>query len=82
MGGLLAAGFDPQAPRFQKNGRGALDSLLAFQESSGAFVYIQQPGKEEVRLMATLDALIALVEQTHGMAVCRHVYLPLVIRQK
>ena len=80
VGGLWAAGFDPQAPRFQKNGHGALDTLLTFQEPSGAFVYIQQPGQEEVRLMATLDVLTALASQLNGAQVCRIVYLPLMLR--
>jgi len=80
VGGLWAAGFDPQASRFVKNGHGALDSLLTFQEPSGAFVYIRQAGQEEVRLMATLDVLAALASQLNGAPVCRAVYLPLVLR--
>ncbi len=80
VGGLWAAGFDPQAPRFEKNGHGALDTLLAFQEPSGAFVYIRQPGKEEVRLMATLDVLTVLAPKLDGATVCRALYLPLVLR--
>ena len=62
VAGLKAAAFDPESPSFQKNGLGAQASLLAFQEASGAFVYIRQPGLEEVRLMATVDALNALVQ--------------------
>ena len=80
VGGLWAAGFDPQASRFEKNGHGALDTLLTFQEPSGAFVYIRQPGQEEVRLMATLDVLAALASQRNGASVCRVIYLPLVLR--
>ena len=80
VGGLWAAGFDPQASRFEKNGHGALDTLLTFQEPSGAFVYIRQPGQEEVRLMATLDVLAALASQLNGASVCRVIYLPLVLR--
>jgi hypothetical protein len=80
VGGLWAAGFDPQAPRFVKNGHGAVDTLLTFQEPSGAFVYIRQPGQEEVRLMATLDVLTALASQLNGASVCRVIYLPLVLR--
>ena len=57
VAGLNATGFDPRATRFQKNGHGALDTLLTFQEASGAFVYVQQAGKEESRLMATVDVL-------------------------
>lgn len=60
--GLRALGLDPQLPCFRKAGRGALDVLLAYQEPGGAFVYIQQPGREESRLMATVDVLNAVVE--------------------
>jgi len=80
VGGLRATGFDPQSQRFEKHSRGALDTLLTFQEPSGAFVYIQQPGKEEVRLMATLDVLTALTAKLDGAPVCRALYLPLVRR--
>jgi hypothetical protein len=80
VGGLWATGFDPQAPRFEKNGHGALDTLLTFQESGGAFVYIRQPGQEEVRLMATLDVLAALASQLTETPPCRAVYLPLLLR--
>jgi hypothetical protein len=73
VSGLRAAGYDPDAPRFQQGGVGGLSALLGFQEPSGAFVYIQQPGQEEVRLIATLEALMALVQR-------RPLYLPLVLR--
>ena len=68
VAGLRAAGFDPNGPPFRVNGQGALDKLLSFQEPSGAFVYIQQPGKEENRLMATLDAWPALAQPQAGPA--------------
>jgi Prenyltransferase and squalene oxidase repeat len=87
VGGLWAAGLDPQGSRFQrgaaesrafgggafpaKKGRGALDSLLGFQEWSGAFAYIRQPGLEEVRLLATTDALGALAPRVAGQLQCR-----------
>jgi hypothetical protein len=80
VGGLRAAGFDPQAARFQKNGRGALDQLLAFQEASGAFVYIAEAGKEESRIMATLDALTALAPYLAGQSPCRSFYLPVFLK--
>jgi hypothetical protein len=54
---------------------------LAFQEASGAFVYIRQPGMEEVRLMATADALNALLQPMAQPVTCRSLYLPLVLRQ-
>jgi hypothetical protein len=73
VAGLRAAGYNPDAPPFQVGGVGGLQALLTFQESSGAFVYIQQPGKEEVRLLATLEALVALGWRDP-------LYLPLVLR--
>ena len=60
------------------NGVGGLQALLGFQEASGAFVYIQQAGKEEVRLMATLEALMALSQRT--MPYPPALYLPMVLR--
>lgn len=80
IAGLAATGSDPQGLRFQKNGRGAVDTLLTYQEASGAFVYIQEVGKEETRLMATVDALNALAQPKVTQPVCRPLYLPLVIR--
>ncbi len=70
LNGLLAAGFDPQSPEFERQGHNLLTTLLSFQEDTGAFVYIRQPGKEEVRLMATLDALIALAPVLPAQALC------------
>jgi hypothetical protein len=72
VSGLRAARYDPNDPKFQVGGVGGLDALLGFQEPSGAFVYIQEPGKEEVRLIATLEALMALTQR-------RPLYLPLVM---
>lgn len=70
LNGLMAAGMVPEASELHKEGRSALDTLLSFQEESGAFVYIRQPGKEEVRLMATLDALTALAPMVSGRPLC------------
>ena len=81
VAGLKAAAFDPDAPPFQKNGLGAQASLLTFQEASGAFIYIRQSGLEEVRLMATADALNALIQPLAQPVTCRSLYLPLVLRQ-
>ena len=80
IAGLRAAGYDPQAAQFQRGGRGALDTLLSFQATSGAFVYIQQTGMEESRLMATVDALNALMQPLVTQPRCRSFYLPLVIK--
>ena len=80
IAGLYATDFDPQAARFQKNGRGALDALLTYQEASGAFVYVQQVGKEESRVMATVDALYALAQPKVTQPICRPLYLPLVMK--
>jgi hypothetical protein len=80
VGGLWAAGFDPQGARFRRNVgafpveriKGGLDSLLAFQEWTGAFAYIRQPGQEEVRLLATTDALGALAPSVAGQLTCQN----------
>ena len=74
VAGLKAAAFDPDAPPFQKNCHGAQASLLAFQEASGAFVYIRQPGMEEVRLIATVDALNALLQPLSSPGSCQSLY--------
>jgi hypothetical protein len=71
VGGLWAAGLDPQGGRFQRKGMGALDALLGFREPSGAFAYIRQPGQEEVRLLATTDALGALAPRVAGQLKCQ-----------
>ncbi len=60
VAGLTAVGYDPQRAAFRKADRGAVDVLRSFQEASGAFAYTRVPGKEENRLMATVDALVAL----------------------
>jgi hypothetical protein len=78
VGGLRDAGFDPQAARFQKGGQGALDTLLSFQEASGAFVYIKAAGQEEARLVATADALVALADHRQAQPTCTlRPYLPI-----
>lgn len=79
VGGLLAAGYDPRVAPYLKGGASALDTLLSFQEPSGAFVYIRASGQEEVRLMATADALTALIPLIETKPVCKSVYLPLIL---
>ena len=79
VGGLLAAGHDPQAAPYLKGGVSALEALLAFQEPSGAFIYINLPGQEEVRVMATADALTALAPLISGGPVCKSIYLPVLL---
>jgi len=71
VGGLWAAGPDPQGSRFQQKGKSALDALFGFQERSGAFAYIRQKGQEEVRLLATTDALSALAPLVAGQLKCQ-----------
>ncbi len=82
VAGLRAAGYDPQSFCFRRAGRGAGDALAAYQEPSGAFVYIQEAGREESRLMATVDALNALMQPLSGAAepVCQPLYLPIILR--
>lgn len=80
IGGLRASGRDPGAAPFIKGGQSALQALLAFQEASGAFRYIAEPGKEEVRLTATADALAGLLQDLREAGgECHRVYLPLII---
>jgi hypothetical protein len=62
IAGLQAAGYDLRNPRFQKAGRHPVEMLLAFQEPGGAFLYSHEPGREESRLVATLDTLSALAQ--------------------
>ena len=75
VGALRAAGYDAAAWRAGGDGPSALESLLAFQEPSGAFLYTHEAGREESRLVATLDALEALAEPVN-QDVCGMVYLP------
>lgn len=63
-GGLAAVGLDLRAGPLWRNGRTVVETLLSFQEPTGAFVYRQVRGQEEVRLMATLDALSFLAWQS------------------
>ncbi len=62
VAGLRSVGYDPQLPCFRKAGQSPVTALQAYQESSGAFVYIRAAGKEESRLMETVDVVSALLE--------------------
>lgn len=80
VGGLRGSGRDPDAAPFIKGGQSALQALLAFQEPSGAFRYIAETGKEEVRLTATADALAGLLQDLRQVeGECHRVYLPVII---
>jgi hypothetical protein len=76
VAGLIAAGLDPAKIRPGAGGPSALESLLAFQEPSGAFVYTRDPAHQESRLVATLDALDALAEFKDNGQACKPFYLP------
>jgi hypothetical protein len=76
VGALRAAGYDAATWHASGGGPSALESLLAFQEASGAFAYTHEPGREESRMVATLDALEALAEPNHQADACHTVYLP------
>jgi hypothetical protein len=80
IAGLRAAGRDPDAAPFLTSASTATATLLSYQESSGAFVYIKGAGKEESRLMATADALVALLQPLAPAAACRSTYLPMILR--
>jgi hypothetical protein len=82
VAGLIVMSYDVQNDTgvLARHGQSPLASLLAFQEPGGAFVYIRQPGREEVRLAATSDALSALSLLVPGKPsgpACNLMYLPL-----
>jgi hypothetical protein len=77
LAGLRAIGRDAEATPYIKGGRTALQALLSFQEPGGAFVYIAESGKEELRITATTDALMGLLQPKGTAGRCPSVYLPL-----
>ena len=79
IGGLIAAGFDLQPGGSQVEAEAALDTLLSFQEPSGAFVYMKEAGMEESRVVATTEALSALVLVIQEPSPCRLPYLPMIL---
>ena len=79
IGGLSAAGFDVQAAGLRTDGKSALDTLLSFQEPSGAFVYVKETGMEESRIVATTDALSALTLLIQESSPCKPPYLPMIL---
>jgi hypothetical protein len=80
IAGLLASGRNPNVAPFRTVGQTATAALLSYQEPSGAFVYIKETGKDESRLMATADALVALLQPLTPAVTCRSTYLPLILR--
>jgi len=77
IAGLSAAGIDPE------DAQDVRTTLLAFQEPSGAFVYTLDPTVgQEVRVMATAEALVALVQPLNaGNGTCKPVpYFPMILR--
>jgi len=81
IAGLRASGRNPDAAPFRTGNATATATLLSYQGQNGAFVYIKEAGKEESRLMATADALVALLQPLAQPVTCRSLYLPLVLRQ-
>ncbi len=79
IAGLIAAGSDVQTPGIQAGSKGALDTLLSFQEPSGAFVYVKEAGLEESRIVATTDALSALTLLIQEPSPCKLPYLPMIL---
>jgi hypothetical protein len=80
VGGLTAVGENPQAARFVKNGKGALETLLAFQKPSGEFAYLKNGSDAQTSpIIATADALSALAPLVEGQPVCGTTYLPLLL---
>jgi len=79
IGGLIAAGSDLQLGGPHTDAEAALDTLLSFQEPSGAFVYMKEAGMEESRIVATTDALSALALVIQEPSPCRVPYLPMIL---
>lgn len=79
VGGLRSVGRDPAAAPFIKGGRSALQALLSYQEASGAFAYMAEAGKEELRITATTDALMGLLQPIGTAGRCLSVYLPVLL---
>ena len=76
--GLLAGGWDPEAPPYIQSNQTPVQTLLTLQEESGAFIY--RVGGEESRLMATIDAVPALLHTYPGdIPKTNHLYLPILI---
>jgi len=76
--GLLAAGWDPEAPPYIQSGHNPVQTLLNLQEESGAFIY--RVGGEESRLLATIDAVPALLHTYPGDILKPNLlYLPILI---
>jgi len=76
--GLLAAGWDPEAPPYTQAGQNPVQTLLNLQEESGAFIY--RVGGEESRLLATIDAVPALLHTYPGDILKPNpLYLPILI---
>ena len=80
-GGLIAAGSQLQPGGSEEEAEAALDTLLSFQEQSGAFVYMKEAGMEESRVVATTDALAALALVIQEPSPCRLPYLPMILAQ-
>jgi len=78
--GLLAAGQDPEAPPYIQSNQTPVQTLFSLQEESGAFIY--RVGGEESRLLATIDAVPALLH-TYPSDIPKPnpLYLPIFITQ-
>lgn len=78
IAGLLAAGWDPQSPRFVRQGSDPLTRLLAFQDAEGAFWW--RASTAGSRMRATLDALPVLSQAFPGdVSTPLASYLPLML---
>ncbi len=82
VGGLRAIGRHPESAPFVKGGKSGWDALLAFQESSGAFVYSMPADPRTNRMTATTDALAGMLQPLGDSATagCSRLYLPLILR--
>ena len=77
---LLVAGWNPELPPYIQTNQTPVQTLLNLQEESGAFIY--RVGGEESRLLATIDAVPALLH-TYPSDIPKPnpLYLPIFITQ-
>lgn len=78
-GGLIAVGSGLQTDDLVTDSGAALNTLLSYQEPSGAFVYIKKTGMEESRVVATTDVLSVFALLIQEPSPCRIPYLPMIL---
>lgn len=77
--GLISTGQNAQSLRFQRQGVSPLETLLSYLQADGGFVYMLEAGRQESRLLATLDTLQALSLALRQGVSSEGLYLPLLL---